>query len=128
MNFSGKKEDGIPGGACMGMYSNGAATLTRNFLESFRVRKKAECTEDWRRCEGRRDPVKRGNPIAEVFALTRDLLSRAFGPLNPDFVENDDLLEEALEEVYRELPFPIRMGIWKKRYTQFMLANRDRLL
>ncbi len=97
-------------------------------LESFRVRKNIEWKEDWKRSEISDSPIDPDGQVAEVFALTKKLLQKTLGPLDENIVEDDSLLEKALREVHGRLPFPIRIVIWKKRYTQFILANRERLI
>jgi len=68
-----------------------------------------------------------GDNLREVFALTRRLLIDKVGPLNDRLVQDDALLEKALGKVHKFLPLPVRLILWKKRYIQFILTNRDRL-
>jgi hypothetical protein len=103
------------------------AMADQRLLESFRMRKNAECKESWRRSEISNFPDGDGDNLREVFALTRRLLINNVGPLNDRLVQDDALLEKALGKVHKFLPLPVRLILWKKRYIQFILTNRDLL-
>ena len=104
------------------------AMADQRLLESFRMRKNAEWKESWRRSEISNFPDEDADNLKEVFALTRRLLINKVGPLNDRLVQDDTLLEKALGEVHKFLPLPVRLILWKKRYIQFILTNRDRLI
>jgi len=100
----------------------------QRLLDSFPMRKNAELREFVRYSETREQDHPEDEPLAEVFALTRKLLSKTAGILNFRLLREDDFLETALEEVHSHLPFPIRLVLWKKRFIQFMKDHRDRLI
>jgi hypothetical protein len=104
------------------------AAAGEKLLESFQTRKKAEREEDWKRSESSQGPEDEENRLREVFLLTRNELVRTLGPLNERSLGNDSLLEKALEKIHKRLPLPIRLIFWKKRYIQFILDNRERLI
>ena len=104
------------------------AAADRRLLESFWTRKIAEREECcW---QSGISNVSDGDQkqFREVFFLTRRLLLSSAGPLNDRFIQNDILLEKALGEIHKHLPLPVRLALWKKRYIQFMLTNRERLI
>ena len=103
------------------------AEADQKLLESFRMRKNAEWKEYWKCSEISNFPDGVEDKIREVFALTRRLLVKTVGAVNAGFIQNDLLLEKALGKVHKRLPLPIRLILWKKRYIQFILANRERL-
>lgn len=97
-------------------------------IESFRVPKSAERKEHWNRSEISLFPKETDKETSEVFVLTRKLLTQSLGPLNPKIISDDSLMEKALDRIYSRLPIPIRLALWKKRYIQFILADRERLI
>ncbi len=103
------------------------ARSDQRLLESFRMRKNAEWKEYWKYSEISNSPDGDEEKLGEVFALTRRLLVHTVGPLNDRFIQNDALLEKALGKVHKHLPLPVRLILWKKRYIQFILTNRERL-
>ncbi|NWF55483.1 MAG: hypothetical protein HXY45_11900 [Syntrophaceae bacterium] len=66
--------------------------------------------------------------MALVFFLTRNLLSRIAAPVDTRLIRDSDRLEKALEKIHPRLPISIRLILRKKRYIQFMLENRERLV
>jgi hypothetical protein len=100
----------------------------QRLLDSFPMRKNAELREFVRHSEIQERNHPENEPLAEVFALTRKLLSKTAGILNFRMLKEDDFLEEALEKVHSHLPFSIRLVLWKKRFIQFMLDHRERLI
>ncbi len=100
----------------------------QKLIESFRVPKSAERKEHWNRSEISLFPKDVERETSEVFVLTRKLLTQTLGPLNPPIISDDSLMEKALGRIYSRLPIPIRLALWKKRYIQFILANRERLI
>jgi hypothetical protein len=104
------------------------AAAGEKLLESFKTRKKAEREEDWKQSESSQGAEDEENELREVFLLTRNELVRTLGPLNERSLGDDSLLEKALEKIHKRLPLPIRLIFWKKRYIQFILDNRERLI
>jgi hypothetical protein len=100
----------------------------QRLLDSFPMRKNAELSEFVRYSEIQERNHPADDHLAEVFALTRKLLSKTAGILNFRLLKEDDFLETALEEVHSHLPFSIRLVLWKKRFIQFMLDHRERLI
>ena len=100
----------------------------QRLLDSFPMRKNAELREFVRYSRGPERDQPEEEPLAEVFALTRKLLSKTAGILNFRVLRDDDFLERALEKVHSHLPFSIRLVLWKKRFIQFMLDHRERLI
>jgi len=92
------------------------------------MRKNAELREFVRDSEIQERDHPADEPLAEVFALTRKLLSKTAGILNFRMLKDDDFLGRALEEVHSHLPFSIRLILWRKRFIQFMLDHRERLI
>ena len=100
----------------------------QRLLESFRMRKNAEWKEYWKQSEISNFPDGDEEQLREVFALTRSLLVSTVGPLNDQIIQNDGVLEGALGKVHKHLPLPVRLVLWKKKYIQFILTNRERLI
>ena len=100
----------------------------QRLLDSFPMRKNAELREFVEYSKTQEKDHPEDKPLEEVFALTRKLLSKTAGILNFRLLKKDDFLETALEEVHSHLPFSIRLVLWKKRFIQFMLDHRDRLI
>ncbi len=100
----------------------------QKLIESFRVPKSAERKEDWNRSEMSLFAKETDKETSEVFVLTRKLLTQALGPLNPTILSDDSVMKKALDKIYSRLPMPIRLALWKKRYIQFILADRERLI
>jgi len=100
----------------------------QRLLDSFPMRKNAELREFVRYSKTHGKDHPEDEPLAEVFALTRKLLSKTAGILNFRLLKEDDFLETALEEVHSHLPFSIRLVLWKKRFIQFMKDHRERLI
>jgi hypothetical protein len=100
----------------------------QRLLDSFPMRKNAELREFVRYSRPQEKDHPEDEPLAEVFALTRKLLSKTAGILNFRLLKDDDLLESALGKVHPHLPFSIRLVLWKKRFIQFMLDHRERLI
>ena len=100
----------------------------QRLLDSFPMRKNAELREFVRDSKIQERDLPADDPLAEVFALTRKLLSKTAGILNFRLLKDDDLLESALGKVHPHLPFSIRLVLWKKRFIQFMLDHRERLI
>ncbi len=103
------------------------AAAGEKLLKSFKTRKKAEWEEDWKRSESQGSEDEE-DTLREVFTVTRNELVRMLGPLNERSLGDDSLLERALEKIHKRLPLPIRVIFWKKRYIQFILDNRERLI
>ena len=108
--------------------NHGPAGPDQRLLESFRTKKNAEWKECWRRSEISHLPDGDEDQVGEVFTLTRSLLTDALGPLNDRVIRNEALLEEALGKIHRRLPMPVRIILRKKRYIEFILTHRERLL
>jgi len=104
------------------------AGADEKLLESFRTRKNAELEEQWKRSEYSQFPGDGEGTLRELFVLTRIHLASVIGPLNERSLMDDTKVGQALERIHRRLPLPIRLIFWKKRYVQFMLDNRDRLI
>lgn len=100
----------------------------QRLLDSFPMRKNAELSEFVRDSKIQERDLPADDPLAEVFALTRKFLSKTTGILNFRLLKDDDLLESALGKVHPQLPFSIRLVLWKKRFIQFMLDHRERLI
>jgi hypothetical protein len=100
----------------------------QRLLDSFPMRKNAELREFVRYSKTPERDHPEDEPLAEVFALTRKLLSKPAGILNFRLLRNDDWLRKALEKVHSQLPFSIRLILWRKRFIQFMLDHRERLI
>ena len=100
----------------------------QRLLESFRMRKNIERKENCRKSEISNVSNRDEEQLQEVFSLTRRLLVNSAGPLNDRFIQNDTLLERALGKVHKHLPLPVRLALWKKKYIQFILTNRERLI
>ena len=102
--------------------------IDQRLLNSFLERKNAELKE----CSRDSEPAKPDNgaedQIAVVFFLTKKLLSKTEAPLDARFIRDGVRLEKALGKVYPRLPISIRLALGKKRYVQFMLHNRERLI
>jgi len=110
-----------------GPIHRGIGSIQR-LLDSFPMRKNAELREFVRYSRAPERDQPEDEPLAEVFALTRKLLSKTAGILNFRVLRDDDFLERALEKVHSHLPFSIRLVLWKKRFIQFMLDHRERLI
>jgi hypothetical protein len=110
-----------------GSIHRGIGSVQR-LLNSFPMRKNAELREFVRYSKTQEKDHPEDEPLAEVFALTRKLLSKTAGILNFRLLKQDDFLETALEEVHSHLPFSIRLVLWKKRFIQFMKDHRERLI
>jgi hypothetical protein len=104
------------------------ASAVQRLLDSFPIRKNAELTEYVRHPEFPEPEDQAADQMGEVFALTKKILSKALGPLNFRLIRDDDLLERALEKVHPQLPVFFRLILGKKRYIQFMLDHRERLV
>ena len=102
--------------------------IDQKFLNSFPERKKAELRECSRGSEGLKPDHGAEDQIAVVFSLTRRLLSKTEPPLDSRLIRDKDRLERALGKIHPRLPISIRLILWKKRYIQFMLDNRERLI
>jgi hypothetical protein len=100
----------------------------QRLLDSFPMRKNAELREFVRYSKTPEIDHPEDEPLAEVFALTRKLLSKTAGILNLRLLKNDDWLGKALEKVHSQLPFSIRLILWRKRFIQFMMDHRERLI
>jgi hypothetical protein len=100
----------------------------QKLLNSFPGRKNAELRECSRGSEVPKPDHGAEDQIAVVFSLTRTLLSKTTAPLDARLIRNDDWLERALGKIHPRLPISIRLILWKKRYIQFMLNNRERLI
>jgi hypothetical protein len=100
----------------------------QRLLDSFPMRKNAELREFVRYSKTPERDHPEDEPLAEVFALTRKLLSKTAGILNLRLLKNDDWLGKALEKVHSQLPFSIRLILWRKRFIQFMMDHRERLI
>jgi hypothetical protein len=100
----------------------------QRFLNSFPERKKAELREFSRASEGLKSDHGAEDQIAVVFSLTRRLLSKTEPPLDSRLIRDEDRLERALGKIHPRLPISIRLILWKKRYIQLMLDNRERLI
>ena len=92
------------------------------------MRKNIERKENCRKSEISNVSNRDEEQLQEVFSLTRRLLVNSAGPLNDRFIQNDTLLERALGKVHKHLPLPVRLALWKKKYIQFILTNRERLI
>ncbi len=100
----------------------------QRLLDSFPMRKNAELREFVRYSRTLERDQPEDEPLAEVFALTRKLLSKTAGILNFRLLKDEDWLGKALEKVHSQLPFSIRLILWRKRFIQFMLDHRERLI
>jgi hypothetical protein len=100
----------------------------QRLLDSFPMRKNAELREFVRYSRTPERDHPEDEPLDEVFALTRKLLSKTAGILNFRLLKNDDWLGKALEKVHSQLPFSIRLILWRKRFIRFMLDHRERLI
>jgi hypothetical protein len=100
----------------------------QRLLNSFPGRKNAELRECSRRSEVPNLGLEAEEQMAVVFFLTRKLLSKTATPLDNRLIRDDDRLERALGEVHPRLPMSVRLVLRKKRYIQFMLDNRERLI
>jgi len=104
------------------------AAADQRLLESFWTRKNAERKECYRQSGISKASNGDQERLQEVFSLTRKLLVGNAGPLNERFIRNDTLLEKALGKIHKHLPLPVRLALWKKKYIQFILTNRERLI
>ncbi len=104
------------------------AEAGEKLLESFRTPKNAELEEEWKRSENSHFTDEDEDTLREMFVLTRAHLKDAMGPLSERSLKDDATLGKALEKIHRRLPLSIRLIFWKKRYVQFILENRDRLI
>ena len=100
----------------------------QRLLDSFPMRKNAELRELVRYSRSQEKDHPEDESLTEVFSLTRKLLSKTAGILNFRMLRDEDFLERALEKVHSHLPFSIRLVLWRKRFIQFMLDHRERLL
>jgi hypothetical protein len=100
----------------------------QKLLNSFPRRKNAELRECSRGSEVPKPDHGAEDHIAVVFSLTRTLLAKTAAPLDARLIRNDDWLEKALVKIHPRLPISTRLILWKKRYIQFMLNNRERLI
>jgi len=100
----------------------------QKLLNSFPGRKNAELRECSRRFEVPNPDFEAEEQMAVVFFLTRKLLSKTATPWDNRLIRDDDRLERALGEVHPRLPMSVRLVLRKKRYIQFMLDNRERLI
>jgi hypothetical protein len=103
-------------------------SAVQKLLDSFPARKNAELAEYVRRSEFDERKDQAEDQMGEIFALTKRILSKILGPLDFRLIRDDDLLERALGEVHPQLPISFRLILRKKRYIQFMLDNRERLV
>jgi hypothetical protein len=121
-----ERENDLPKGG------NGSAfpkiSTDQRLLNSFPGRKNAELRECSRSSEAAKPDNGAEDQIAVVFFLTRKLLSKTAEPLDTRLIRDDDRLERALGKVHPRLPISIRLILRKKRYIQFMLDNRERLI
>jgi hypothetical protein len=125
---SGRKErksDLPEGGNWSGFPKN---STDQKLLNSFPGRKHAELRECSRGSEVPKPDNGAEDQIAVVFFLTRKLLSKTAAPLDTRLIRDDDRLERALGKIHPQLPISIRLILRKKRYIQFMLDNRERLI
>ena len=100
----------------------------QKLLNSFPGRKNAELRECSRGFEVPKPDNGAEDQIAVVFFLTRKLLSKTAPPLDTRLIRDDDRLERALGKVHPRLPISIRLVLRKKRFIQFMMDNRERLI
>ncbi len=100
----------------------------QKLLNSFPGRKHAELRECSRSAEVPKLDSGAEDQIAVVFSLTRKLLSKTEPRLDSRLIRDEDRLERALGKIHPRLPISIRLILWKKRYIQFMLDNRERLI
>jgi len=100
----------------------------QKLLNSFPGRKNAELRECSRDSEVPEPDHGAEDQIAVVFFLTRKLLSKTAGPLDSRLIRDDNRLARALGKIHPRLPISIRLILRKKRYIQFMLDNRERLI
>jgi hypothetical protein len=111
-------------------YRSGSPKLPidQKLLNSFSGRKNAELREYSRGSEVPKPDHGAEDQIAEVFSLTRRLLSKTEPPLDSRLIRDEVRLEKALGKIHPRLPISIRFILRKKRYIQFMLDNRERLI
>jgi len=116
----------------LGEFEDGAARRERSavqkLLDSFPIRKNVEWNEYFRRagiCD-LQDHAE--HPMEEIFVLTKKILSKILGPLDFRVIRDVELLESALEKVHPQLPISFRLILRKKRYIEFMMDNRERLV
>ncbi len=104
-------------------------SAVQRLLDSFLVRKNAELTSYVERA-GFDEPVRdqTGDPMREIFALTKKFLAKILGPLNLRLIRDPESLEKALERVHPQLPITCRLFLRKKEYIQFMMDHRERLV
>ncbi len=100
----------------------------QRLLNSFPERKKAELRECSRDSEVPKPDRGAEDQVAAVFSLTRRLLSKADPPLDARLIRDDDRLKRALGKIHPQLPISIRLILRKKRYIQFILDSRERLI
>lgn len=126
--FSGRKEreGDLPEGGNRSGFPE--ISTDQKLLNSFPGRKHAELRECSRDSEVPKVDNRAEDQIAVVFFLTRKLLSKTAAPLDSRLIRDDVRLERALGKIHPRLPISIRFILRKKRYIQFMLDNRERLI
>jgi hypothetical protein len=124
--MAGRKETDFQG--IKGESADQKTSAVQKLLDSFPIRKNAELTEYVRRSEWDEPKDQAEDQMGEIFALTKKTLSKIAGPLNFRLIRDNDLLERALGKVHPQLPISFRLILRKKRYIQFMLDNRERLV
>jgi hypothetical protein len=115
--FKGSKEENLLGNS-----------INQRLLNSFPGRKITELKECSRRSGDPNPENEAEDQMALVFFLTRNLLSRIAAPVDTRLIRDSDRLEKALEKIHPRLPISIRLILRKKRYIQFMMENRERLV
>ncbi len=103
-------------------------SIDQRLLNSFPGRKITELKECSRRSEDPKPENEAEDQMALVFFLTRNLLSRIAAPVDTRLIRDHDRLEKALEKIHPRLPISILLILRKKKYIQFMLENRERLV
>ena len=124
--MAGRKETDFQG--IKGESADQKTSAVQKLLDSFPTRKNAELTEYVRRSELAEPQDQAEDQRREIFALTKKILSKILGPLNFRLIRDNDLLERALGRAYPQLPISFRLILRKKRYIEFMLDNRERLV
>lgn len=102
--------------------------VNQKLLESFPRRKNAELKEFYGSSPKSAFSDGWEEHFDELFALTRRLLRNTAKPLSRGLIRDDLYLGKALSEVHKRLPLSIRLIMRKKRYIEFCLAYRERLM
>ena len=58
----------------------------------------------------------------------RDLIKEKIGKIPKNTIHNDDLIRKTFESLYQSLPRMIRMAINEKKFVEFCMTNRERIL